>query len=166
MYQTDLSGAPQPAGLPDGGNSPPPTCRCCAAAGLQPPARSGKRAALWWSLGGTLLSGLGFIALMLFEQYNSSLTELRNDLKHFHECRAELVSKESFRKMRDHMKDCFKELHAAVTGREALQKQLRDSEKGRQTLARQLQRVRERLAAVEGRQSATTVAAPLFGGER
>src|SRR5262249_34385196 len=142
MYQTDVSGAAQPAGLPGGESAPPPTCRCCAAAaaGAGPPARSGRRAALWWSLGGTLLSGLGFIALMLFEQYNASLAELRNDLKHFHECRAELVSKESFRKMRDHLKDCFKELHAAVTGREALQKQLRDSEKGRQTLARQLQR--------------------------
>src|SRR5690348_16980119 len=99
MYQTDVTGAPEPAARPEGAGAPPPACRCCAAAGAGSPARSGKRAALWWSLGGTLLSGLGFVALMLFEQYNASLTELRNDLKHFHECRAELVTKESFRKM-------------------------------------------------------------------
>jgi chromosome segregation ATPase len=106
------------------------------------------------------------VALMLFDQYNAGLAELRNDLKHFHEARAELVSKESFRKLREHLKDCFKELHTAVTSREALQRQLRDSEKGRKTVARELQRLRERLAAVEGRQAATTLAVPPCGGER
>jgi hypothetical protein len=162
MYQTDPSrtapGALPP--LPEGADVPPHTCHVCTGAAAHPPARSGRRTALWWGLAGTLLSGVGWIALMLFEQYNASLAELRNDLKHFHETRAELVSKESFRKMRDHLKDCFKELHAAVTTREALQRQLRESEKGRRTVARALQQVRERLAAVEGRQAALSLTVP------
>ena len=33
----------------------------------------------WWSVSGTLLSVVGFIGLALFEQYNSSLSELRAD---------------------------------------------------------------------------------------
>ena len=166
MYQTDLSSAAHPAGTAScaGGAVPSHACPACGAP-TDRPAASGKRAALWWGLSGTLLSCVGWIALMLFEQYNASLAELRNDLKHFHEARAELVNKENMRKLYDHFKDSLKELQASAAAREALQRQLQDSDKGRRVMARELQRMRERLAGVEGRQAATTVAVPL-GGER
>ena len=52
--------------------------------------KSRGRGPLLWGMGGTLLSAVGFIAMILFEQYNSALSELRNDLKHFHETSSEL----------------------------------------------------------------------------
>src|SRR5260370_40761828 len=50
---------------------------------------------LIWGLGGTILSVFGFIALALFEQYNSMLGELRSDLKHFNETSSQFVKKEN-----------------------------------------------------------------------
>jgi hypothetical protein len=144
---------------------PPPACPTCAGAAARPHG-SGRRTALWWGIGGTLLSGLGWIALMLFDQYNASLAELRNDLKHFHEARAELVKKETFRKVFDHLKESYKELQASTTAREALQRQLAESERARRVVARELQRLRERVASVEGRQAATPVVVPAGGPER
>ncbi len=165
MYETDLSCAVQPAPLSQASASAPPAppaCPTCAAR----PHGSGRRTALWWGVGGTLLSGLGWVALMLFDQYNAGLAELRTDLKHFHEARAELVKKETFRKMVDHLKECYKELQASSAAREALQRQLADSERARRVVARDLQRLRERVASVEGRQAATAVVLPAGGPER
>jgi hypothetical protein len=166
MYQTDHTASAHSPGFQapgEGGIAPPYPCHTCGHGGGRP--TSSTRRALWWGIAGTLLSGVGWIALMLFDQYNASLAELRNDLKHFHEARAELVKKESMRKLYDHLKDSFKELQASIAEREALERQLKDSEKSRRVVARELQRIRERLANVEGRQAATTVAVPL-GGER
>jgi hypothetical protein len=167
MYQSDQTSAVQHAGFVSpgaGGSLTPYTCHACGS--ISRPVSSGKRVALWWGLGGTLLSGVGWIALMLFDQYNAGLAELRNDLKHFHEARAELVSKENMRKLYEHLKESLKEIQASVSAREALQRQLQDSEKGRRVLARELQRVRERLASVEGRQAAMTAVTPMCAGER
>jgi hypothetical protein len=166
MYQTDLSCAVQSAPVPHSPGSPPPAPPACSSCGAAParPSGTGKRA-LWWGLAGTLLSGLGWVALMLFDQYNAGLAELRNDLKHFHEARAELVTKERLRKLMDHVKDSYKELHAATLAREELQRQLKESERSRRAVSREVQRLRERLAAVEGRQAAMPVVVPM-GGER
>jgi hypothetical protein len=167
MYQADLTSSGHSPGFQapgEGGSAPPHTCHTCGHSSGRP--SSSTRRALWWGIAGTLLSGVGWIALMLFDQYNASLAELRNDLKHFHEARAELVKKESMRKLYEHVKDCFKELQASIADRTALEKQLKESDRSRRAVARELQRIRERLANVEGRQSATTVAVPLCGGER
>lgn len=118
------------------------------------------RGALFWGMGGTLLSGVGFIGLALFEQYNGMLTELRNDLKHFNETSVEFAKKDSLQRLRDQLKERFKEMEQSNVVREQLASELRASEKAREEMARELQRVRERLAFLEGRQSATTVAAP------
>ena len=137
---------------------------CGAAAG---PAPRGKgRAALFWSLGGTVLSGVGFIALALFEQYNSSLAELRGDLKHFNETSGEFVKQESLRRTRDQVKECLHEMHASSLARAQLEQELRASEKARDELAKEMQRLRERLATVEGRQAATPVVIPAARAER
>jgi hypothetical protein len=103
-------------------------------------------------MGGTLLSGLGFIGLALFEQYNSMLAEFRNDLKHFNETSSEFVKKESLQRLRDQVKGRFKEVEESNAERAQLVTELRASEKAREEMARELQRVRERLAFLEGRQ--------------
>lgn len=120
------------------------------------------RRALFWSAGGTVLSAVGFVALALFEQYNSCLTELRGDLKHFNEISADLVKKESMRRCYDTVKECKQELHAVRTTRTDLDKESALYRKDREELLRELQKLRERLAAVEGRQAATPVVFPVF----
>ena len=168
MYQTETTTADRSAEFQQpavAGRVAPQVCQACASCG-GPPSRQGKRTALWWGLAGTLLSGLGWIALMLFEQYNAGLAELRNDLKNFHEARADLVKKESLHKLYERFQDFIREMQASTTAREMLERQLHQSERSRRVMARDLQRIRERLASVEGRQAATTVAVPLGAGER
>jgi hypothetical protein len=118
------------------------------------PIRGRRRLALLLSIGGTILSALGFIAFSLFEQYNDGLAELRHDLKHFNETSADLVKREQLGRLREHLKECYQELHAASEGRLLMQKELQASETARKEIALELQRLRERLACVEGRQSA------------
>jgi hypothetical protein len=118
------------------------------------------RGALLWGMGGTLLSAVGFIGLALFEQYNGMLTELRNDLKHFNETSVEFAKKDSLQRLRDQLKERFKEMDQSNVMRERLAAELRASERAREEMARELQRMRERLAYLEGRQAATAVAAP------
>jgi ADP-ribose pyrophosphatase YjhB (NUDIX family) len=117
-----------------------------------------RRTALLWSVGGTVFSAVGFIALALFEQYNDSLSELRHDLNHFNETSAELVKKEGLRRIRDHLKQCRQELQDTREARLLMQRELAASEAARKETVRDLQLLRERLAGVEGRQAA----APIF----
>jgi hypothetical protein len=118
------------------------------------------RGPLLWGMGGTLLSALGFIGLALFEQYNGMLTELRSDLKHFNETSAEFVKKESLQRLRDQLKGRFKEIEESSTARKEIELELRASEKARDEMARELQRMRERLAFLEGRQTASPSVQP------
>ena len=71
------------------------------------------RHALLWGVASTVLSIVGFVAYALFEQYNASLAELRNDLKHFNETASGFVQKDSFQHFRDQAKEHLKELHGA-----------------------------------------------------
>jgi hypothetical protein len=118
------------------------------------PSRGGKgRTALLWGVGSTVLSALGFIAFALFEQYNSGLCELRNDLKHFNEAYGAFVQKDNFQKFREKVREQFKELRTAGVVKAQLQQELRACEKAREEMAHELQRIRERLAFVEGQHS-------------
>jgi hypothetical protein len=123
------------------------------------PRRKG-RLALVWGVSGTLLSALGFLGVTLYQQYNDSLNELRRDLNHFHEASADLVKRESLRKCREKLVECLKELRESAAMRAQVERDLHVSQEERKEAARELQRVRERLAAVEGRQSAMTIVLP------
>jgi hypothetical protein len=115
-------------------------------------------------MGGTLLSGLGLIGLALFEQYNGMISELRNDLKHFNETSSQYVKKESVQRYREQMKECLKEAQASNMARAQLEQELRASERAREETAGELQRMRERMAFLEGRQATGVVsgaAAPI-----
>jgi hypothetical protein len=108
---------------------------------------------LFWGVGGTILSALGFIGLALFEQYNGMLTELRSDLKHFNEISSELVKKDSLQRLRDQLKERFKQLEETTVAKSRLEMELRASEKARDQVASELHQMRERLAFLEGRYS-------------
>jgi chromosome segregation ATPase len=117
-------------------------------------------------VGGTVLSVVGFLAMILFEQYNGMLTELRNDLKHFHETSADYVKRESLQKVREQLRECHKELQASGMARAQLEQELRASEKARDELGREVQRLRERVAYVEGWQTARPDSGPATAGKR
>ena len=106
-----------------------------------------------WGIGSTVLSVLGFLAWGLFEQYNSSLAELRADLKHFNEVSSTFVKKESMLRFRDQTKAQYKEMQSVSLSNKQLEAELKASEKAREETIRELMRLRERLAFVEGRQS-------------
>jgi hypothetical protein len=111
------------------------------------------RARLLWGIGSGVLSVVGFVCLALFEQYNQSLGELRSDLKHFNETSGEFVKKETLQRFRERAHGMLKELQSAHALRDRLHQELRASEKARDETARELQRIRERLAFVEGHQT-------------
>jgi len=119
------------------------------------------RLAVLWGVSGTVLSTLGFIAWALFEQYNNNLMELQRDLKHFHEASADLVKKDSLQRCYNKVADCIKELQASTTAREQLVRELETAQKNQHELQRDVQQLRERLASVEGRQSATPIVVTL-----
>jgi hypothetical protein len=123
-------------------------CPACA-----PPAAPRRRSVLLLAiLGSVVLIAFGWVVVVLFEQYSASLTELQTDLKHFNEISAELVKKDALRRMRDRVTECSKELHQSTAARLALEKEVTASEKSRKALAREINRLRERLASVEGHQ--------------
>jgi hypothetical protein len=174
MHQNDFSdlvgggaaGASPPGHLA-GAPCPPPG----AAHGHPSSSRKGWRALFWGISGGTILSAVGFIALALFEQYNDGLTELRNDLKHFHLTYSDLVKKESLQRWMEHTRDSIKEIQKELQATAAaralrelrlaqLEREIKEREQERKEMEHELQQLRERLAGVEGRQAAFVVPAP------
>jgi septal ring factor EnvC (AmiA/AmiB activator) len=101
-----------------------------------------------------LLSLAGLIGLGLFEQYNSMLSELRGDLKRFNETSAEYVKREQMQRCWEKLRQVDKELNAANTARVPLEQELKACERSRDELTKELQRLRERLAYLEGQQAA------------
>jgi hypothetical protein len=112
-----------------------------------------KKRRIIWGVGGTVFSALGFIALALFEQYNGMISEMRADLKHFNETSSEYVKKDTFQRFRERLRDSMKEMQEANTARAHLEQELKASEKAREIMFQEIQRMRERLAYVEGRQT-------------
>ena len=129
-----------------------------AAAG-HPAAPSRNRRALFWGLGGSLLSVAGFVALALFEQYNDALAELRTDLKRFNETSGEYVKKDQIQHIREQLRELYKDYAAAQAARAVLEQEMKASERSREELTREVQRTRERLAYLEGVRAATPATA-------
>ena len=132
-----------------------------------------RRLVLFWSVsGGTVLSIVGFVALTLYQSYSDSLMELHRDLKHFNETSADYVKKSSLQNRMTWLKDNFKDIRdaeantakdlegvrAANIRREermkVLEEKLQAFDAERKTLGAEVQRLREELAKVEGRQEA------------
>ena len=118
------------------------------------------RRALICGIVSTVLSAIGLIGLALFEQYNGMLSELRTDLKHFNETSGEYVKKEKFQKCWERLKECSKEINAAAVARERQEQELKASERNREDMAKEMQRLRERLAYLEGIKVGTALNTP------
>ena len=112
-----------------------------------------RRMAILVGVGSSLLSVIGFGALTAFEQYNSLISEMRTDLKHFNETVGEYVKRDNFQRYRDQVKEKIKELQETNVAKYRLEQELKASEKLRLETAEELRRLRERLAYLEGRQS-------------
>lgn len=137
------------------GDSPPKP-------GLQPATPFHRRKGRAWlfGMGGTILSGVGFVALALFEQYNGMLTELRNDLKHFNETSGDYVKKDNMQRLRDQLHQYNRDVQATNAGRLQLEQELKFSEKARDEMTHAMQQMRERLSYLEGRQAAAVATGP------
>jgi hypothetical protein len=129
-----------------------------------PSAKGEDRMSLFWRIfGGTLLSLAGLGGLTIYQQLNNSITEVRNEVNRINEGRGELVKKEELAARTTTIWNGIKDLQSAngtVTAlkeREGvLEQQLKASEDERREMSKEIQKLRERLAALEGRQPGPT----------
>jgi predicted flavoprotein YhiN len=130
--------------------------------------KTGKAASILWGIsGGTVFSVVGFVVLTLYQQYNENLVDINKDLKHLNEVTAEHMKREEVRTrmttLWNSLKDMTKEVQVAKTmnvsqeGRIIrLEERWKAAEEERRELVRELQRLRERLARVEGQQAVSS----------
>ena len=138
--------------------------------------RGGERVSVFWRIfGGTLLSIVFLAVLTVWQQFSAQLNDLRGELGHvskdfrkdlnrFSEGQAELVKKEEFGSRMRSVWDSIKELQADRTTVtrlnercDLLKEMVKAAEEERKGLGRELQRLRERLASLEGRQTLSTI---------
>jgi DNA-binding transcriptional MerR regulator len=161
----DTRQAHRPTLRSDGYDSPATlemeTLRQAAPAAAAPPKAEERLPIFWRIFGSTVLSIAALVAITLYQQVNSSLNEIRNDLSRLSESQSDAVKKDEFNSRILALVNNLNDLKAAnkVVGdcgeeRSAMQeRRLRASDEERKELARELQRLRERLAVVEGRQA-------------
>jgi hypothetical protein len=132
-----------------------------AAAHVKSAPRGEDRVSLFWRIfGGTLLSIVALVVITVYQQFTSSLTELRTNLNHVIENRAELVRADDFNNRVASMWTTIKQLqdaNATVTAlkeRSSLQEQcMKEGIQERKDLLNEIQVLRERVAVLEGKQS-------------
>jgi hypothetical protein len=106
------------------------------------------RVSIFWRVfGGTILSIFALVAVTLYNNLQSNVTELRAELSRSNEARAELVKKEEFNSRTQNLWDrvqTLQELRATVTG-------LKEQVAGYGEKQGDVKAVRDQLAAVEQR---------------
>jgi hypothetical protein len=123
---------------------------------------SRRRRAFIWGAVSTALSAAGLIAFALFEQYNSAVSELRSDLKRFNETSAEYAKRDQLTRFREHLIQMARDMAELKASRATLEQELRASERCREEQVKELNRVREKLAYLEGLAVGKTVTAPIM----
>jgi hypothetical protein len=131
-----------------------------AAHAAEPPPKGEDRSPLFWRVcGGAVLSIAALVALNAYQQLSHGIAEVRRDVSHVNEARGELVKKEELNGRVSSLWSGIKELQANGAGltsvREkvaAQEQQFKSAEEERKELAREVQRLRERLAKLEARQ--------------
>jgi len=128
-----------------------------------PPKGEERIGVFWRVFGGTLLSIVALVIVTAWQQFSSTLNELRAGLSRVSESQADLVKKDEFNTRLTSLWNTSKELqvaNAVNAGTKdrvaALEQQLHACNDERKELAKQLLDVRERLAALEGRHAALT----------
>ncbi len=133
-----------------------------AALGARPaePAKSDERMSLFWRVfGGTLLSIAALVLVTLYQQFTSSVNDLRHDVARLNEADANLVKKDEFNARTGSLWNGLNDAKGANTGlataREkltVLEQQLKQAEDERKELLRTVQALRDRVTALEARQ--------------
>ncbi len=130
------------------------------------PVRGEERISVFWRVfGGTLLSIMALVLVTVYQQFTSTLTELRSSLTHLNEAQAELVRKDEFNSRMTSAWNTVKDLQVAAAAASAardritsLEQQLHSTDDERKDLNKHVQELRERLAALEGKHAATAAA--------
>ena len=115
----------------------------------------------WRVFGGTLVSLAGLVVITVYQGLNGSIHDLRAEISRLNEGRSELIKKDEFNSRLSSAWTAIRE-HQSVGGAvsalkeraEGLEKQLKAAEDERKELTRELHRLRERQAVLEGRQGA------------
>jgi hypothetical protein len=153
------------------------TLRSVAAACAQEKARSEPRgeekiSVFWRVFGGTLLSIAALTVMTVYQQFSTNLNELRAAINHLSEVQADLVKKDDLntRSMAlwTSIKESGGDLALLKTKAALLESQTQASEKERKELHDKVERLTERLAALEGRQHlpvSPTLKVPAGAGE-
>jgi len=141
-----------------------------AATGTRPaepaPARGEERLSLVWRVfGGTLLSIAALVLVTLYQQFTSSINDLRHDIVRLNEADANLVKKDEFNARTTSLWSGLNDAKGANTGLAAMrekqalhEQQLKQAEDERKELLRTVQALRERVAKLEARQAGATPA--------
>jgi hypothetical protein len=132
--------------------------------------KSEERVSLFWRVfGGTLLSIAALVAITIYQQFTSSINELRNQIEKTNESRADFVKKDEFSTRMTTIWSRInepKDNGTVTTLREKVtvqEQQLKTAEGDRKELQRELQALRERIAKLEGQQSRTIPTAQPHG---
>jgi hypothetical protein len=135
-----------------------------AAAGPRPadpaPAKGEERLSLFWRVfGGTLLSIAALVVVTLYQQFASSINDLRHDIARLNEADANLVKKDEFNARTSSLWSGLNDAKganaglAAVREKQTLQEQqLKQAEDERKELLRTVQTLRDRVTTLEARQ--------------
>jgi hypothetical protein len=132
-----------------------------------PPGRGDERISLFWRVfGGTLLSIAALVLVTLYQQFTSSINELRGDVVRLNEARGDLVKKDEFNSRLATVWNGLSDAKGAGAGVAGVREkqglhdqQLRQMEEERKELAREVQLLRERVAKLEGRDAGVKPAA-------
>jgi hypothetical protein len=130
------------------------------------PARGEERLSLFWRVfGGTLLSIAALVVVTLYQQFTSSINDLRHDIARLNEADANLVKKDEFNARASSIWSGLNDAKGANTGLAAVrekqalhEQQLKQADDERKELLRTVQALRERVAKLEGRQGGVTPA--------
>ena len=130
------------------------------------PAKVEDRISVFWRVfGGTLLSIGALVCITLYQQFTNNVTELRSTVNRLAESRGDFIKLEDCNARFTAMWNIIKELQSsnaallALRERSALlEQQVKTAEEERKELVHEIQRLRERQAALEGRQVAIPAA--------
>jgi hypothetical protein len=131
-----------------------------SAAAAESPRGEERLSVFWRVFGGTLLSIAALVVITVYNQFNTTLTDLRKELNQLYENRAELLRKDEFSSRLSSVWTAMKELQgttqslAALNERaklleQHLERQARNAEEDRKELCRKLDE--QRKAAEEDR---------------
>jgi hypothetical protein len=113
-----------------------------------------KMGIFWRVCGGTLLSIAALVLITVYQSFSSSLNDLRNEIIRINDSRAELIKKDE---VSTRLTRVWSELKERIGERAAqVELQVKEGEQERKELHRELQQLRERLAALEGRQGSSS----------